>query len=185
MPFFQHRYWGEDADSEQKDQSWRRIDGDWLDACSSMALQLDNATNNTSLVLAIELDSGDVLLFVADAQVGNWLSWQDLRWQVNAKTVTGPDLLRRTVLYKTGHHGSHNATLEEFGLEMMDNLKIALIPVDQQMAIKKRWTEMPLDKIEKRLNEKTNGHVLRVDKPVPPALKGIVSDKELYYEVTI
>jgi hypothetical protein len=45
MPLFQHRYWGEDADSEEKDQSWHRINGDWLDACSSMALQLDSATN--------------------------------------------------------------------------------------------------------------------------------------------
>jgi hypothetical protein len=185
MPFFQNRYWGEDADSEEKDQSWRRIDGDWLDASSSMALQLDSATNNTSLALAIEHDSGEVLLFAADAQVGNWLSWQDLKWKIKGKTVTGPDLLRRTVLYKTGHHGSHNATLKEFGLEMMDHLRIALIPVDHEMAVKKRWGQKPLGDIEKRLNAKTKGRVLRVDRPVPAALQGVVPNNDLYYEVGI
>jgi hypothetical protein len=186
MPFFQTRYWGEDPESTEKDQSWRNIDTDWLDASSSMALQLDSATNNTSLVLAIELGNGDVLLFVADAQVGNWLSWQDLSWEVDGKTVTGPDLLARTIMYKTGHHGSHNATLREKGLEMMTNLKVAFIPVDHDMAVKKRWGNMPLTDIENRLNEMTQGCVLRVDRPIPPTLAGrIVEDpkKSLYYEM--
>jgi hypothetical protein len=188
LPFFQTHYWGEDANSEEKDQNWRQIDGDWLDASSSMALQLDSATNNTSLVLAIELDGGDVLLFAADAQVGNWLSWGDLKWEVNGKTVTGPDLLQRTILYKTGHHGSHNATLREKGLEMMKNLRIAMIPVDHAMAVKKRWGKMPLDKLEDRLNEITKNCVLRIDKPVPAALADRVAEdpeKQLYYEVQL
>lgn len=205
MPFFEARYWGEDLDArkleaaevagssgDQKDretdQSWRRIDAAWLDTASTLALQLDSATNNTSLALAIELKSGKVLLFAADAQVGNWLSWQDLSWTVAGKTITGPDLLQRTVLYKTGHHGSHNATLQEKGLEMMTSLEIALIPVDHEMAIKKRWGNMPLPDLEKRLNEITKGRVLRIDQDVPPALAGSVGQdktKQLYYEVTL
>lgn len=187
MPFFQKRYWGEDTESTEKDQSWRSIDTDWLDASSSMALQLDSATNNTSLVLAIELGNGDVLLFVADAQVGNWLSWQDLSWEIGGKTVTGPDLLARTIMYKTGHHGSHNATLREKGLELMTNLKVAFIPVDHDMAVKKRWGNMPLTDVENRLNEITKGCVLRIDRPIPPALSGqVVEDPgaSLYYEMT-
>ena len=177
MPYFQTRYWGEDSDSSEKDQAWRRIDDDWLDVSSSLALQLDSATNNTSLVLAIELKNGDVLLFAGDAQVGNWLSWQDLTW--------APDLLDRTVLYKTGHHGSHNATLRENGLELMKNLQIALIPVDHEMAKKKGWGKMPFDPLETRLNEITKGRVLRIDKPVPPALSSQVAATPLYFEVTI
>ena len=129
-------------------------------ASANLALQLDSATNNTSLVLAIQTEDGRVLLFAADAQVGNWLSWQDLKWQVDGKEVTGPDLLRRTVLYKTGHHGSHNATLQEKGLEQMDTLEVALIPVDHDMAVKKGWGRIPLDTLEKRLDEKTKGRVL-------------------------
>jgi beta-lactamase superfamily II metal-dependent hydrolase len=186
MPFFQQHYWGEAETSE--DQSWRRIDSDWLDSSSAMALALDNATNNTSLVLAVELADGRVLLFAADAQVGNWLSWQDLSWKVGGKVVTGPDLLRRTTFYKTGHHGSHNATLKEKGLEMMTNLKIAMIPVDHAMAVKKRWGAMPLDKLEQRLNEITNRRVLRIDKDPPVALAGSVAQDDaqrLYYEVTL
>ena len=43
-----------------------------------------------------------------------------LSWTVQApgnpaQTVTANDLLARTVLYKVGHHGSHNATLAEKG----------------------------------------------------------------------
>ena len=189
MPFFRMRYWGEDAESdEEKDQSWRRIDASWLDSSSSLALQMDSATNNTSLVLAIELGNGDVLLFAADAQVGNWLSWQGLSWKVDGKVVTGPDLLRRTVLYKTGHHGSHNATLQEKGLETMKSLKIALIPVDHEMAVKKGWSKMPLEDLEKRLNEITKDRVLRIDKEIPSGLIGQVAQddsKKLYYEVTM
>jgi hypothetical protein len=129
-----------------------------------------------------------VLLFAADAQVGNWLSWQDLSWKIADESITGPDLLRQTVLYKTGHHGSHNATLQEKGLEMMTNLKIALIPVDHEMAIKKRWGNMPLPQLEQRLHEITKGRVLRIDRDVPPALTGSVEQdaaKGLYYEVTL
>ena len=58
---------------------------------SALALAFDQAVNNTSLVLAIELDDGgDVLLFPADAQVGNWLSWGDLQWTCPAGTVPRP-----------------------------------------------------------------------------------------------
>jgi hypothetical protein len=129
-----------------------------------------------------------VLLFAADAQVGNWLSWQGLTWKIDGKPVTGPDLLRRTIFYKTGHHGSHNATLREKGLEAMTSLQIALIPVDHAMAVKKGWGMMPLDILEKRLNEITKGRVLRIDKDIPSELAGQVAQdpgKILYYEVTV
>ena len=188
VPFFQEHYWGEDADSDEKDQSWRRIDGDWLDEASSMALQLDSATNNTSLVIALELEDGDVLLFAADAQVGNWLSWQQLSWKLADKTVTGPDLLGRTIFYKTGHHGSHNATLQALGLELMKKLQTAFIPVDHEMAVKKRWGKMPLEKLEARLKEITKNHVLRIDQPIPAEMAGKVTqdkDQKLYYEIAI
>lgn len=186
MPFFQQRYWGEDVDSQEKSQAWRRIDGSWLDSSSSLALQLDSATNNTCLVLAFELGPrGDVLLFAADAQVGNWLSWQDLKWEVDGEVVTGPDLLRRTIFYKVGHHGSHNATLRALGLEKMESLKLAFVPVDRKMAIKKRWNQMPLNELMKRLNEITEERVVRIDSDIPAKLrKSMVPDK-LFHEVSL
>jgi hypothetical protein len=149
-------------------------------------LQLDSLTNNTSLVLAIELaPGGDVLLFAADAQVGNWLSWQSLSWQVGGKTVTGPDLLKRAIFYKVGHHGSHNATLKEQGLEEMVNLRVAMIPVDHDMAVKKRWGRMPLDELVAALAKQAKGVVLRVDQPIPQNIHGeAVVEDPLFYEVT-
>jgi beta-lactamase superfamily II metal-dependent hydrolase len=185
MTFFKTHYWGEDADSDEKDQGWRRIAGSWLDSSSALALQLDSATNNTSLVLAFELGDGDVLLFASDAQVGNWLSWQNLKWEVDGKAVTGPDLLRRTIFYKVGHHGSHNATLRELGLEQMTGLELAFMPVDHEMAVKKRWGKIPLTELLNRLNKVTKSRVVRIDESLPPQLEDIVTSDPLFYEVVL
>jgi hypothetical protein len=204
--FFIEKYFG--------DESWRKIDTDWLDGAGQLALQLDSYTNNTSLVLAIELTaSGEVLLFAADAQVGNWLSWNDQSWEVRddarVRNVTATDLLNRTVLYKVGHHGSHNATLRAQGLELMTNSTlIALIPVDHNEAVKKRWNGMPFAALMERLEQKTSGRILRNDDPESPGqrqapegvpsttwqnfIKDVVSEgtttgdhKIKYYEVSI
>src|SRR6516225_6387306 len=163
-------------------QPMRQIDIDWLEGSTELALQLDSLTNNTSLVLAIELPDGDVLLFAADAQVGNWLSWQGLEWEIGGKKVTGPDLLKRTIFYKVGHHGSHNATLPEKGLEQMEKLRVAMLPVDQAMAKKKHWDHMPLDELVSKLNKKAKGVVLRVDQPMPTTQEQVVEDR-LFFEV--
>ena len=204
-PFFREHYFAPGAGGAR-----RRIDGDWLEAAGQLALKLDSDTNNTSLVLAIELlPSRKVLLFPGDAQVGNWLSWEKCAWEVGdggAKAkVTGHDLLRRTVLYKVGHHGSHNATLRDKGLELMtsDEL-VALIPVDEKMAREKKHWDMPFGSLFKRLKEKTRGRVLRADKGVkelkaakkPGGLSaadwkdfknrlGADADDELYVEYTV
>ncbi len=149
------------------DQSWRRIDLDWLGVSADLAMQLDNRTNNTSLVLAFEFkDSGRVLLFAADAQVGNWLSWQNTRWTVDSATVTGPDLLARTVYYKVGHHGSDNATLKEKGLELMASKDLAaFIPTNEEDAKKVGWGQMPFGSLLDALNDRCGGRVIRADDP--------------------
>jgi hypothetical protein len=177
MPFFRQHYW----QAGPAPDGWRRIDADWLAGASELALQLDSFTNNTSLVLAIELDDGDVLLFAADAQVGNWQSWQGLSWRVGDRTVTGPDLLKRTIFYKVGHHGSHNATLKGNGLALMQGLQLAMLPVDQEMAKQKRWLKMPLDELVSALESQTKGAVLRSDRPAPAVPR--VVDDELFIEV--
>ncbi len=163
--------------NNQDVNAWRRIDTDWLDVTSELALNLDNDTNNTSLVLAFELGkpgSGEVLLFAADAQVGNWLSWKDLSWKVkegaDEQVLTAHQLLARTVLYKVGHHGSHNATLSELGLDLMDSDDlVAMIPVDQDKAHDKGWDEMPFKPLLATLEEKAKGRVIRLDDDGLPA----------------
>jgi hypothetical protein len=159
---------------DQAGEEWRRIDLDWTAAVETLALNLDKNTNNTSLALAFELgQNGPVLLFAADAQVGNWLSWQDTKWSVNdedgSRTVTGPELLQRTVFYKVGHHGSHNATLRAMGLEQMTSEDlVAFVPVFKDQAVKNRWMAMPFDPLVKRLEEKTGGRVVFSDAARPP-----------------
>jgi hypothetical protein len=104
---------------------------------------------------------------------------------VNGNTVTGPDLLKRAIFYKVGHHGSHNATLKQQGLEEMVNLRVAMIPVDHEMAVKKRWGKMPLDDLVTALGKQAKGIVLRVDQPKPQVTNGeAVVEDPLFYEVT-
>ena len=162
------------ADYLENDE-WRQINEDWLNIASDLALQLDSATNNTSLALAIErIADGKVLLFPADAQEGNWVSWHDasMKWTVTsgaaAGTVKASDLLARTVFYKVGHHSSHNATAKGKGLELMESPKelTAFIPVDRAVALKRNpknsW-KMPARPLYRRLLEKCNGRVVRSD----------------------
>ncbi|QOZ23831.1 MBL fold metallo-hydrolase [Bradyrhizobium sp. CCBAU 51753] len=174
--FFRKAYWtGAD---------WRRIDTDWLGNTDEFALMLQSATNNTSLVLAIELADGDVLLFAADAQVGNWHSWQTLEWGTGAERRTGPGLLGRTIFYKVGHHGSHNATMKEEGLELMTALKTAIIPVDEVVAKKMRWGAMPLSSLVAALSDRTQARTLRTDKTPEATIAGVQVD-DLYFELTV
>lgn len=182
------------ADYQDPANAWRRIDQDWLSGASALALSFDQAVNNTSLVLAIELGDtpgqGEVLLFAADAQVGNWLSWQSLVWDLGGGArTTGPDLLGRTVVYKVGHHASHNATLSAQGLELMQRLSVALICIDEVMAHVKRWLGMPFPALLAALDKHTGGRVLRSDKPIPDvatnAVKGGGPTGDDYYEVSI
>jgi hypothetical protein len=149
---------------QAEDAAWRRIDQDWLLSAARLGLQLDNAINNTSLVLAFEFtDTGEVLLFPADAQIGSWKSWLTLNWQLAepgaaAQTVDTPDLLRRTVFYKVGHHGSHNATLKEGGLEAMtDRGLVAAIPVDQNFANNSKHWDMPAPPLYEGLQKAPQG----------------------------
>jgi hypothetical protein len=184
LDFFKQRYWGPGPAAVGDDASWRRIDTAWFEGAAELAMQLDSETNNTSLVLAVELADQDVLLFAADAQIGNWLSWQDLQWKGSDRTVTGADLLKRTVLYKVGHHGSHNATLREKGLELMQRLQYALIPVDRDVAQKKGWVRMPLPELVTALQDRTGKRVVESDRPVPTGM-GNLASTELYYELTL
>jgi hypothetical protein len=167
-PFFR-RYYGF-SDRRGHGPRWRRIDKDWLAAAEQLALDINGKTNNSSLVLAIELtetQARKVLLFAADAQAGNWLSWHDLEWPgdgPDSEPVTAQDLLQRTVLYKVGHHGSHNATLRSKGLEMMDSPDlVAMLPVDEDWAWNTQGWKHPAEAVFKRLKVRSRGRVIRSD----------------------
>ncbi len=84
----------------------------------------------------------------------------------------GGHILSRTVFYKVGHHGSHNATLRQQGLEMMDaDRLVAVIPVDQEWAhTVKKWSH-PEQNLLDALEERTKGRVLRADRISVPLEK--------------
>lgn len=175
-----------------KEEEWRMIDADWLGSAEALALHLDGDTNNTSIVLAFELGDpgkGSVLLFTGDAQVGNWLSWRDQEYGEKGNKFSADDLMRRTTLYKVGHHGSHNSTLKNdprdasteggapFGLELMNDI-IAMIPVHEN-AVEKNMPHpwrMPHKPMYERLREKANLRVLRSDQSIKPLIKPALDD---------
>jgi hypothetical protein len=185
--FLVTRYYGSENPTPEADLGWRRIDNDWLSTAAELALALDSATNNTSLVLAIELASSrKILLFPADAQVGNWLSWEDVQFDDDNGKVTALDLLARTIFYKVGHHGSHNATLKAKGLEKMESLTLAFIPVDHEMALKKHWGQMPLPALVDALKTKTGGQVVRIDEELSQQIADVQSGGDgLWHEWTM
>jgi beta-lactamase superfamily II metal-dependent hydrolase len=171
----------------QRDGRWRRIDNAWLDQAGALALYLNSLTNNSSLALAIELvDSGKVLLFAGDAQIGNWLSWQEVPWK--DQSVDTDDLLARTVFYKVGHHASHNATLVA-ALEKMNSPElVAMIPVHKQdpNITKKNGWRMPATNLFNRLTEKTNNRVLQMDGDNPRACDPVKSPaKEAWKRINV
>lgn len=148
----------------RREEGWRRIDDDWMQQAEALALYLDTFTNNSSVVLAIELaGSGKVLLFASDAQTGNWLSWPDVKWE--SAGVRTDDLLARTILYKVGHHGSHNATLVAALEKMKHSDLVALIPVhkkDPNITKDNGW-KMPARNLFKRLAIRSSNRVLQMD----------------------
>lgn len=215
--FFAKRYGtttGQDDDTDGvevgENPAWRRIDADWLYAGETLALKLNKGINNTSLVVAFELpQTKKVLLFAADAQRGNWFSWKDVTFQDGGTTVTARNLLARTVLYKAGHHGSHNATLDGTNASPHANLSwmahgdhadefVAMITAVFEWATTKNdppWVH-PLPSIKTALVKKAQGRVLQTDEDGPTKPAGVSAAKwkqftdrlvvnDLFFDVTI
>jgi hypothetical protein len=172
---------------------WRRIDKDWLYAADELALAMNDQTNNASLVLAFELgQGGKVLLFAADAQRGNWASWSKKSWEDGHEIVTAKDLLARTVLYKVGHHGSHNATLNGTPGDDHANLSwmadgdrarefTAMITAVRAWAEKQNGWDHPQKAIKDALLKRSCGRVFQTDCDVK-AMKMLGNSSEWDWE---
>lgn len=158
------------------DAAWRRIEHDWMLSAESLAIAMNDYTNNTSLVVAFELGAGgNVLLFTADAQRGNWLSWDRKSFKDGEKKLSVKDLLARTVLLKVGHHGSHNATLNGHRSSKYPSLGwiaaqgdaarqfTAMITAVPAWAKDQPGWNHPLKAIEDALLDKSGGRVFRTD----------------------
>ncbi|MBB4637070.1 hypothetical protein [Longimicrobium terrae] len=171
------RGWNEDE--VLPDAEWRRIDNEWLYSADRLALDLNQQTNNASVVLAFELGKGGkVLLFAADAQRGNWVSWNDGTWAEDGQVISARDLLARTVLYKVGHHCSENATLnggpasEHPSLGWMGQGEhrrefTAMITAVRAWAEGQNGWDHPRKAIKDELLRKSSGRVLQTDTSIP------------------
>jgi hypothetical protein len=75
------------------------------------------------------------------------------------------------VLYKVGHHSSHNATLRGKGLELMRRADlVAMIPLDRAVASSKWPTaSWPAEHVYAALLERTCGRALCSDTDWPDA----------------
>jgi hypothetical protein len=159
-------------------EGWRRIDNQALDSAPTLALQMDKFINNTSLALAFELppregqQKGDVLLFPGDAQVGNW------QWWFKIEKFDIADLLSRTVFYKVGHHGSHNATLVQ-ALELMNHPDlVAMMPTNEAFARNSKHWNMPAPKLREELLKHACKRVLRNDQGIAGVQDDPIKDGE-------
>ena len=74
-------------------------------SAARLVRDLDDALNNTSVILLLEV-AGLSMLFPGDAQIENWrLTLEQMQHEPQLR-----DRLARIDLYKVGHHGSRNAT---------------------------------------------------------------------------
>jgi beta-lactamase superfamily II metal-dependent hydrolase len=136
------------------------------DVLAATADALDGTLNNQSLVVLFTCQ-GKRLLFVGDAQWGNWEYW------LYGKPVTGQDpgitpsakqILSSIDFYKVGHHGSTNATPIP-AVEALNPKCVAMCSTETGYPKAKRTygdpakgTEVPrtklMDALEKQLGEK-------------------------------
>lgn len=179
------------AASDGRDQTRRTIDSDWLGAAGPLALKLDSDTNNTSLVLAFELPDGTFMLFPGDAQVGNWLSWHDQPYKDETRELSAAQILGLVRFYKVAHHGSHNATLKERGLELMTHpLLVAAISTDEAFGKQqgvKGW-RMPDPNVQEAILAATQGRTFRNDDALNAnysPFNNTLNSTHLYLEYTV
>lgn len=148
---------------EAPDDSWRKIDSEWLMSAGTLALRLTSHINNTSLALAIESDkSKKVLLMPGDAEYGSWESWHLIKnWKMkgaDGKKHLVEDLLNRTAFYKVGHHLSYNGTALEKGINMMPESNLVAMATLDRIRISKGWkSTMPNPHLLSDLISRTGG----------------------------
>jgi hypothetical protein len=162
------------------DYEWRQIEEDAEGSGLALTGLVNNLVNNTSLAMAIEFeDSGNVVLLPADAQSGNWMSWHRPALQKKFKEKGGKDvneLLKNTVFYKVGHHGSHNGTASQSGLDKMTSRKlVGFMPLVQDK-VPGQWggaDNFPAKALYNVLIEKTKGRLVRTDEGKVTAAKAV------------
>lgn len=146
-----------------------RLDAGELGGVMELAVKLDQATNASSLAMAVELPrSKKVLLLPGDAPAADWKDWQKWTWPVgpsesdSAKRISGRDLLGRAVLYKVSQNGCAKGTSAAEGLSLLACDLVALLSVDGATARARGW-DIPFSRLLEALRAKTNDRLIRSD----------------------
>jgi beta-lactamase superfamily II metal-dependent hydrolase len=120
---------------------------------------LDSFLNNQSLVVLFTI-GGKKLLFVGDAQAGNWEYWMyggtpSKAPSIEAITATGKTILGNLDFYKVGHHGSTNATPVTAVDSMAGNFASMCSTQEGAFGSKANQSEVPRDPLLAALEKKS------------------------------
>jgi beta-lactamase superfamily II metal-dependent hydrolase len=207
---FDTEQWPASADEYPKD-TFREFDGTGQmektlggmqpDALAAAADKLDGTLNNQSLVILFTCQ-GKKLLFVGDAQWGNWAYW------LYGKGVAGSDpgisdrakeILGSIDFYKVGHHGSTNAT----PIPVVDALNQACAAMCSTATgaygTPAKKTEVPRTALMDALEKRTSLRMVRSDwvaagdaepdpqarEELPELPEGFTTPEKLYIDYTL
>jgi beta-lactamase superfamily II metal-dependent hydrolase len=137
------------------------IDNIQPDVLAARAQAADKTLNNQSLVILFSF-KGKNLLFVGDAQWGNWENFlYGGAFGTSGHTEmtkTATQILNNIDFYKVGHHGSRNATPKDAVAAMM-RLGCACMCSTQLDA----YNEVPREPLMQALSKQMNGKLARSD----------------------
>jgi beta-lactamase superfamily II metal-dependent hydrolase len=158
------------------------------DALLAMAEAVDGTLNNQSLVILFTCQ-GKKLLFVGDAQWGNWSYWlygRKVTGDSPGITETAKEILGSIDFFKVGHHGSTNANPIP-AVEALNQKCVSMCSTESSDydPTKKRpygnpdkETEVPRTKLMEVLERRTDNRLVRSDwipaagVPASPEAKG-------------
>src|SRR5262245_13515951 len=135
------------------------------DVLAAAADKLDGTLNNQSLVVLFTC-KGKKLLFVGDAQWGNWSYW------LYGKAVSGADpgitarardILGSIDFYKVGHHGSTNATPIPVVGALNKNCAAMCSTATGAYGKPEKKTEVPRTALMDALEARTGNRLVRSD----------------------
>lgn len=158
----------------------RRLRGVRAKQLMQLVLSMDNAMNNTSVILLLEV-GGRKLLFPGDAQWENWefaLRGDEENAAANLKELEDVDV------YKVGHHGSLNATPKTLWNNFKKrseepnakNRMLSLISTKKGVHAHSPQTAVPRSTLVRELKSHTN---YRSTEPVKPEELCLVETIEL------
>jgi beta-lactamase superfamily II metal-dependent hydrolase len=171
------------------------------DALAAAAEALDGTLNNHSLVVLFTCQ-GKKLLFVGDAQWGNWAYWlygdrgtsDDAALSDEARGILGS-----IDFYKVGHHGSTNATPIPALVALSDNCAAMCSTATGAYGSRQKRTEVPRTALLEQLEQRTGNKLVRSDwvaagnakpdararKAMPKLPPGFSSPGELYIDYAL